>query len=132
VFADPAARQTLEAITHPRIAERFRAEQRRAQRDGVPVLVYEAALLVETGAYRAVQELVAVIADPELQARRLRERDGLDRAAARRRLAAQVPVQQKVAVADHVIKNDGSLSELERQVQQLWERWEETIHEPHR
>ncbi len=121
VFEAPEARERLEAITHPRIAQRFDEDRSRAQRDGVPVLVYEAALLVETGAHRAVQELVVVIADPAVQIRRVRERDGLGEAAARRRLDAQAPVEQKVAAADHVINNGGSLVELERQVQALWE-----------
>jgi dephospho-CoA kinase len=135
VFEAPKARARLEAITHPRIAQRFDEERRRAQRDGVPVLVYEAALLVETGAHRAVQELVVVTADPAVQIRRVRERDGLEETAARRRLDAQAPLEQKVAAADHVINNGGSLAELERQVQALWEELiddTESTHAAHR
>ena len=127
VFGDEAARRRLEAITHPRIAARFLQETERAAEQGVPVLVYEAALLVESGARAAVQELVVVAATPEVQVARVAARDGLGEAAARARIAAQAPLKEKLAVADHVIKNEGSLAELEAQVQRLWEEW---THDP--
>ncbi len=127
VFGDEAARRQLETITHPRIAARFLQETERAAEQGVPVLVYEAALLVESGARAAVQELVVVAATPEVQVARVAARDGLGEAAARARIAAQAPLKEKLAVADHVIKNEGSLAELEAQVQRLWEEW---THDP--
>jgi dephospho-CoA kinase len=121
VFGDIAARRLLEAITHPRIAERFVAERLRAEQDGVPLLVYEAALLVESGAHHAVDRLVVVAADPTVQIARIVTRDGVDEAAARARIDAQAPVADKVAQADHVLWNQGSPAELEHQVDALWE-----------
>lgn len=121
VFSDDEARRGLEAITHPRIAGAFAAAVMRAAADGVEVLVYEAALLVESGARSAVQRLVVVAAPPAVQRERVGSRDGLDAAAAQARIDSQASMEAKIAVADHVIMNEGTLSDLERKVTALWE-----------
>jgi dephospho-CoA kinase len=121
VFRDPDARQRLEAITHPRIAAAFADEVSRAQAEDVAVLVYEAALLVESGAYRLMDRVVVVTAPEARQVERVGARDGLPGEAARARIASQSTTADKVAVADHVIVNDGGLAELEARVQAVWE-----------
>ncbi len=121
VFADERARRSLEAILHPRIAEAFAAEVRRAEADSVELLVYEAALLVETGARGVVDLLVVVTASPEAQRARLEARDGLRAGAAQARMDAQIEPEARIAAADHVIENDGTLADLERQVSALLE-----------
>lgn len=121
VFSDEEARRRLEQITHPRIAAAFAAEVMRAAADGVEVLVYEAALLVESGAHEAVERLVVVAAPPAVQIQRVGARDGLDEAAARLRLDAQASMEDKIAAADHVLVNDGTPEDLERKVRALWE-----------
>lgn len=120
VFGDDDARARLEAITHPRIAAAFAAQVLRAARDGVEVLVYEAALLVESGARRAVERLVVVTAPPEVQRARVEARDGLGADAAQARMDAQASVAEKVAVADFVIVNEGSMVDLQNKVSELW------------
>jgi len=121
VFSNDEARRRLEGITHPRIAAAFVHEVLQAAAEGVEVLVYEAALLVESGGTGAVERLVVVAAPPAVQRRRVGARDGLDAAAAQARLDAQATMEAKIAVADHVIMNEGSLEDLERKVNALWE-----------
>jgi dephospho-CoA kinase len=74
--------------------------------------VYEAPLLVETGAHRALSALIVVAAAEALQLARTMARDGLDEAAASARLAAQLPLSAKVEAADYVVANDGDLEAL--------------------
>lgn len=119
VFADPVKRRTLEAITHPRIAAAAQAKIAAAMAAGAPLVVYEAALLVERGIYKAFDGLIVVAASEETQLRRVMARDGLDEAAARARLAAQLPLAEKVAVATHVIENDGTRAETRAKVEAL-------------
>ena len=121
VFADVQARQRLEGILHPLIAiasaEAIQAAM--AETDG-PVF-YEAALLVENGSYRNFETLVVVTAPDDVQLDRIVARDGLDRHAAERRLAAQLPTHEKVALADYVLHNDDSFEHLRAQVVALFE-----------
>ncbi|MEO0326357.1 MAG: dephospho-CoA kinase [Myxococcota bacterium] len=112
VFADEAARKRLEAITHPRIAAAGQARLAELATHPAPYRVYEAALLVENGLHRAFPALVVVAAREETQLARLRARDGLDEAAARARLAAQLPLADKIAVATDVLHNDGDRATL--------------------
>jgi len=121
VFSDEGARRRLEAITHPRIAAAFAEEVLRAVDEEVEVLVYEAALLVESGGRGAVERLVVVAAPSSVQRARVGERDGLDAAAAQARIDAQAPMEAKIAAADHVVMNKGTLEDLERKVNALWE-----------
>ena len=116
VFSDPVRRRRLEAITHPAIVARSAELLSDHVQHGHAVVVYEAPLLVETGRYRDFALLIVVTARPETQLARLMARDGLDEAEARDRLAAQLPMEDKVAVADLVIDNDGDLESLERAV----------------
>ena len=118
-FGDPEALARLNAITHPLIAERTAAAFAAAERAGAPVVVHDVALLVENGltGYDAV---VVVAARPETQLDRLVRLRGMSEADARARIAAQAPLAEKLAVATHVVDNDGSREDLERQVDALW------------
>jgi dephospho-CoA kinase len=112
VFADPAARRELEAITHPRIFARSMEKLGVVASSQAPYGVYDAALLVENGSYKMLQALVVVAAPRELQRARIVARDGLSAADADARIDAQLPLERKVAVADHVIWNDADLETL--------------------
>ena len=111
VFSDPAARARLEEILHPRIALASMARFAELARAGHSYAIYEAALLVENGSHRMMSALVVVTASEATQIARVRARDGLDEDAARARIAAQLPLADKVKVADYVIENEGSLEE---------------------
>ena len=116
--ADPAARLRLEAITHPRIQALGEARARALAAAGHALAFYEASLLVETGRHRDFDGLVVVTCSPERQLARAVAR-GLGPAEARARIAAQLPLADKVRVATHVIDNDGDLEKTRAQVQKL-------------
>jgi dephospho-CoA kinase len=119
VFHDTDARKTLNGIVHPRIGQRSAELIAAAMHGDAPYVVYEAPLLVETGAHRALAALIVVAASPEVQLARVRARDGMSEDAARARLAAQLPLEQKLAAADYVIHNDADRAELSRQIEQV-------------
>jgi dephospho-CoA kinase len=112
VFKDEDARKRLNAIVHPRIGQLSALRIAEAQRSASPYIVYEAPLLVETGAHRGMQALIVVAAPEELQRSRIGTRDGLSETEARDRLAAQLPLSAKVQAADYVIDNDADLAQL--------------------
>jgi dephospho-CoA kinase len=119
VFADPAARARLEAITHPRIAAAAEARLAALAADGHRLALYEATLLVETGRWRDFDGLIVVTASPETQIGRAMARDRLTRAEVEARMRAQLPTEEKVRVATHVIDNDGARAASEAQVDEL-------------
>jgi dephospho-CoA kinase len=122
IFADPSARAQLNAITHPLIAAETAQRMRELEARGVPFAFYEAALLVDNGAHRALDGLVVVETSPAVQRARLVERDGLTPAEADRRLAAQLPNAARREAADVVLPNDGAEQELAQRVQLLYAR----------
>ncbi len=121
VFADPDARRDLEAIVHP--------EVRRATEEWFSALdpqlhqwaLADIPLLYETGRNRDFDAVIVVACDPETQVRRIIERDGLSEHDARQRLAAQLPIADKVAQADYVIHTEGTLDDTDEQVRKLWQ-----------
>lgn len=123
VFAAAAARKELNRLTHPAIAELAgRRLQQLKRTPGVPLVVYEAPLLFEAGAEKRVDLVLVVSIDPRVQLQRLMDRDQLDEIAAQTRIEAQMPQQEKLARADFVINNSGSVAEALRQVDDLWVR----------
>lgn len=119
VFADPAARRDLEQIVHPEVRRLF-AEGSEAYRDTDRVVVFSAPLLVETGMHTAFEILVVVSATVATQIERLMRQRGMSEPSIRARIDAQAPLEDKAAVADFLVDNEGSLDELESQVEQLW------------
>ena len=117
VFADPEARKMLDGIVHPLVRARA-AELAGAAPDG-SVVVHDVPLLVETGQAASYDVVLVVQADPELRVRRLLRR-GLSEEDARARIAAQATDEQRRAVADVVLDNDGTPAELEEQVDRFW------------
>ena len=122
VFADADALGLLNAITHPRIAERSAELLARAPADAV--VVYDMPLLVEQGpaALAGWDRIIVVDCPDDLRLQRLVER-GLDIDDAGRRIAAQATREERLAVADVVIDNTGDLPALEIQVDRLWGEW---------
>ncbi len=107
VFADPAKRRRLEAITHPRIRDRFLARLQALDDEGfVGIVLFDAPVMIESGGYRNVDRLVVVVTDAATQRARAVGRDG-DGADVERRIASQMPLAEKAKLADHVIDNSG-------------------------
>jgi dephospho-CoA kinase len=119
VFSDPAKLRALEAITWPPVLERKRAA---IHEPGPDVLILDAIKLFESGMAEDCDEIWVVTAPREQQIERVMARNSVDRTEAERRIDAQPPQEEKVARADTVIANDGSLDDLERQVRVAWQR----------
>jgi dephospho-CoA kinase len=123
VFADTESRKRLEAITHPRIRAEVAAQTSALAADGHQLAFLEAALLVETGLYKSLDGLVVVTADDETRIARVMRRDGASRDKVLARMAAQLPLADKIRVADHVIDNghglDATAEQAWRVLQQL-------------
>lgn len=119
VFADPAARRDLEAIVHPEVRRMF-AEGCEEYRDSDRVVVFSAPLLVETGMHTAFDLLIVVSAPVATQIERLMRDRGMPERAVQARIDAQLPLEAKAEVADVLVDNEGTLEDLERQVDRLW------------
>ena len=119
VFADPERRRTLEGITHPEVFRLYREEADR-YRNTDSVVVFDAPLIVEAGAAEGFDVLVVVSASSDEQVRRLMAERRMSEEGARARIEAQLPLERKEALADVVIRNDGTIEDLEPQVDELW------------
>jgi dephospho-CoA kinase len=119
VFADPAARRELEAIVHPAVYRAIAAGIRAFELTGTHAFtIVDVPLLFETGADRQFDRVIVTACPPEIQIARLKER-GLSDVAARQRLAAQLPTEEKAARAHFVVKSDGSFADTDRQVEAI-------------
>jgi dephospho-CoA kinase len=129
VFRDPEARARLGSIVHPKVGAEFARRIAAARAAGAPVLVLDIPLLFEgrkAGTGSAAQlrfdATVLVYAPEAMQVERQLARDGCARDEARRRVEAQLPIEEKKALADYVIDNSGALEETERQVRDVLSR----------
>jgi dephospho-CoA kinase len=121
VFADPHARKDLEAIVHPYVQRRTDEWFAGLDTGRYRYAIADIPLLYEVGRDEDFDDVIVVACTPERQRRRLLER-GMTEEEARQRLAAQLPLEDKIARADHVIRTDGSYDDTERQVQELHAR----------
>jgi len=119
IFSDPAEKAALEAIVHPEVARRF-GERVGSLRTSDRVVVYVTPLLVELGLAPAFDVVVVVTASPHLRISRVASDRGLSPDDVRERMAAQATDEQRMEVADVLVDNDGSLADLEPQVDHLW------------
>lgn len=121
VFVDPDARGRLEGIVHPLVRARADQLEREAvERDPDAVVVHDIPLLVETGQADRFDLVLVVDVSPEEQLRRLTEVRGMTEEAARARIASQADRRQRLAVADVVLPNEGTLEELRQRVLDVW------------
>ena len=119
VFASEEKRRLLESIAHPAIREAVAVEI--AEKAKISnVVIVEAALMVETGGYKEYDGLIVVACPPAMQIARLAARDGLTESEAKARIAAQMPMDEKIRFADHVIDASGSLESTLGQVDVIY------------
>jgi dephospho-CoA kinase len=121
VFADREKRELLNRLVHPAIFEEWQrrlAEIRARRADAI--VVSDIPLLIEAGMKGMVDLVLLVYITPEEQIRRVMARDGFSREEAERRLAAQMPIEEKLRWADIVIRNGGSPEETRRVVSEVW------------
>jgi dephospho-CoA kinase len=122
VFSDPAERGFLNSVTHPRIFQLMfeRLKARDLETGGTGVAVLDIPLLVDVEAPDMFDFTLVVDASPEVQLERIVEDRGSSREEALARINAQVPRERRLAFADHIIRNEGSLDELRREVDEAW------------
>jgi dephospho-CoA kinase len=119
VFNHPERRRRLEAITHPAIRERFLARLAELEAQGYEGLVFwDAPVMIEAGGHRAMDRLVVVVTDEATQRARAIGRDG-DAADVERRIANQMPLAEKVKLADYVIDNSGDRAATEARTREV-------------
>jgi dephospho-CoA kinase len=122
VFTDPAARRDLEAIVHPIVRTATEAWFASLDPSRHPFAVADIPLLYETGRDADFDAVIVTACDRETQVRRVMTRDGANEEQARQRIAAQLPIEDKVARADYVIRTDGAVEETNRQVVETYRR----------
>jgi dephospho-CoA kinase len=121
VFSDETARAQLNAITHPLIHKHIQAAEAAAVKAGGPgtIVVHDIPLLAEGQRSSEFDAVIVVDVPPEVQVSRLAGR-GMPEDQARARMAAQATRDQRLAIADIVIDNSGTLEELDRRVAEVW------------
>jgi len=123
VFSNEESRQTLNQIAHPFILEeedRQISKLKAKKNPRSPIIVVEAALMIETGSYRRYDLIIVVTCRPEIQIERLMLRDVLSEKEVLQRISSQLPSEEKIKHAQYVMKNSGQLSELQEQAQTIF------------
>lgn len=122
VFADPGLRAKLNAIVHPLVHERMRQLEQQAIAAAGPaaIIVHDVPLLAENGLGRGFDTVLVVDAPDDQRVQRLTATRGMTAAHAQDRMAAQASRQQRLAIADIVIDNSGTLDDLDRRVEEVW------------
>ncbi|HHX82283.1 MAG TPA: dephospho-CoA kinase [Pseudomonadaceae bacterium] len=128
IFAEPAAKQWLEQLLHPRIREEI---LRRIATSPRAWLLLSVPLLLESPAYDFVDTIVVVDIPEAMQLSRTAARDAVSAAEVRAIMATQMPREERLARADHVIRNDAGLQNLQQQVSLLFEKFEGLANAPH-
>ncbi len=120
IFAEPEARQQLNAITHPCIKREIKRRIKALAAQGHRTVFLDAALIAESGEREQCLDGLILVTCPEsVRLQRLMETRGLARDEAMARMRAQTPPDQKLALADWVLDNEGSVGNLRRQVERL-------------
>lgn len=128
VFSDQEALTALNGIIHPYVHERILADSEQAYTEAPGrLIVWDVPLLFETGYDREVAKTVVVTARQSLRIERIAARDGSTKAAALRRIRAQMPDREKVRRGDLIIRNNGSLEELEQRTKEVFDELLETL-----
>jgi dephospho-CoA kinase len=120
VFGDETARRKLEAIVHPRVRARAAEIEHESPEDAI--VVHDIPLLVETGQAGKFDLVLVVDVPVEVQVERLTAQRGMTDAEAKQRIASQASREDRLAAADVVVDNSGSLAELDHRIDQVWEQ----------
>jgi len=124
VFGDASKKRALEQILHPRIRRQWRAEAKR-HRNSPDFFFADIPLLYETGGETLCDRVVVVACSQKVQLARLRERMSLKDTEAERMIRSQMPLEEKIARADHVVWNEGSRAALMEQARFLAALWQQ-------
>ncbi len=117
VFSDPAALERLNAIVHPAVRS---VAMQRAEQSGHDIVIYVAAILIESGAYLGVDKVIVVSCGEEIQRQRALERPEATEASVSARLSRQMPLKEKLRFADYVIDTSGTKEDTLRQTREVY------------
>jgi dephospho-CoA kinase len=121
VFSDTDKRLKLNALIHPEVgAAILRQMFELEQSSSSGIIIVDAALMIETGGYRMYDRLIVVTCAPSLQISRLMSRDGLTESDARARIVSQMPIEEKLKLADYTIDTSGTLKQTYDQVEEIY------------
>jgi len=125
VFDSPEALQKLNSIMHPRMYDMVKARIEEYRRQGVDVVVLEAAVLIEANWNSLVDELWVTLAPEAMVLERLKKQRGLEEERTLARIRSQLSTEERVKHADVVINNDGEIDEVKAKVKELWDKLHE-------
>lgn len=125
IFRDPDKREVLNGIVHPFVFKKSESEKNRiASQHPAAIIIFDAALLIETGAYQKMDWNLLVYVDRKTQINRLIKRDYLTQKEAEQRVRAQMPIHDKIALVDEVIDNQCPRQEVEKTVHRIYRNLE--------
>ncbi len=122
VFSDPASLSRLNQIMHPRMYDMMKAKIEEYRRQGVDVVVLEAAILIEANWTSLVDEVWVTVVSEAAVLERLKKQRALEKEQTLARIRSQLSTEERIKYADVVINNDGNLDEVKARVKELWER----------
>jgi dephospho-CoA kinase len=120
VFADTQARKDLEALIHPGVVKAIERWFSSLDAQAHPFAIADVPLLYEAGRERDYDVVIVTACELATQIRRVMARDGITESEARQRIAAQLPIEEKIRRADHVIRTDGLLASTNAQVHEVY------------
>ncbi|MEZ4750539.1 MAG: dephospho-CoA kinase [Bdellovibrionota bacterium] len=123
IFADARIKRDLENLLHPMIRREFEDRCDELEEEGKQLVVCEAALLVESGHYKTLEELIVVTAPIEMRKERLIKRDGISEKLANQMIEAQISDKERLAHATYQVRNDGDTTHLYEQMKSIVEKW---------
>ncbi|TQS76237.1 dephospho-CoA kinase [Ornithinibacillus gellani] len=124
IFTNEEKRKQLNEIVHPAVRKRMLEQRDQCVQQGVPCVVLDIPLLFESKLTHFVDRIVVVAVTESVQLQRLQERNGFTEEEAKNRINAQMPLQDKVKLADAVLQNDGTINETKTQLLHLLKQWE--------
>jgi dephospho-CoA kinase len=123
IFHDKAERMALNAIVHPAVRKRMLEKKEQAIQKGEQIVVLDIPLLFESKLEHMADKTLLVYTDADIQLKRLMDRNSLSEAEAEARINSQMPLKEKLGLADAVINNNGTLEETKEQLFGLLDRW---------
>jgi dephospho-CoA kinase len=120
IFANSDLRLKLDAIVHPFVRKQVALQKQKLLDKGCPLAIYDVPLLFEKQMQKDFDKIIVVTCDPQTQKHRLMKRNGLNEQQASQRIAAQLPMSEKIRQADFVIENNGSLEDLKNSVHKIF------------
>ncbi len=124
VFNNDEKRQALNSFVHPSVRNRMLAKKEQAEKEGAAVIVLDIPLLFESNLQYMADKVILVYVDESTQLQRLMKRNGLSEEEARARISSQMPLKDKIKLADYVIDNNGGVEETGRQLKQILDKWD--------